>query len=114
MESVEEGREGRVLEELVKKACLNTFGRYADLHDLEPLVAKFDEGLSFDAGEDVPSKSYVKSLARIPELQTAVAALKTPEDAASTASAIEFILEGLHLNRRLNRDRVEGAFRYRG
>ena len=114
LESVEEGREGRVLEELVKKACLNAFGRYANISDMEPLVARFDEGLSFDAGEDVPSRSYVKGLARIPELQAAVAALKTPEDAASTASAIEFILEGLHLNRRLNRDRVEGAFRYRG
>ena len=29
------------------------------------------------------------------------------------ASAAEFVLEGLHLNRRLNRDQLEGRFRYR-
>jgi magnesium chelatase subunit I len=29
------------------------------------------------------------------------------------ASAVEFVLEGLHLNRRLNKDRAEGRARYR-
>ena len=29
------------------------------------------------------------------------------------ASATEFILEGLHLSRRLNRDQLEDGFRYR-
>lgn len=114
LESVEEGREGRVLEELVKKACLNSFGRYLNVQDLEPLISQFDQGYAFDVGEGLTSRAYVKALARAPQLQTAVAALKTPEDAASIASAVEFVLEGLHLNRRLNRDRVEGTFRYRG
>ena len=31
-----------------------------------------------------------------------------------TASAVEFILEGLHLNKRLNRDVVSNQTRYRG
>ena len=30
------------------------------------------------------------------------------------ASAIEFVLEGLHLNKRLNKDRVAGRALYRG
>ena len=34
------------------------------------------------------------------------------EDGPAIASAMEFILEGLHLNRRLNRDLMEGGFRY--
>jgi len=32
---------------------------------------------------------------------------------ASVASSVEFILEGLHLNRRLNKDEVSGKVRYR-
>jgi magnesium chelatase subunit I len=32
---------------------------------------------------------------------------------ATIASAVEFILEGLHLNRRLNKDTRNGATRYR-
>jgi hypothetical protein len=31
---------------------------------------------------------------------------------AERASAIEFILEGLHLTKQLNRDVIEGGFRY--
>jgi magnesium chelatase subunit I len=30
------------------------------------------------------------------------------------ASAAEFVLEGLHLNKRLNRDKIAGRFQYRG
>ena len=114
LETVEEGREGRVLEELVKKACLNAFARHFANHDLDALVAKFDAGLSVDASEDMPSSKYVKYLPKAPELREAISKLKAPEDAPSVASAIEFVLEGLHLNRRLNRDKVGGAYRYRG
>jgi len=31
-----------------------------------------------------------------------------------TAAAVEFVLEGLHLNRRLNKDKIAGRARYRG
>ena len=38
-----------------------------------------------------------------------------PSDApAAIASAIEFALEGLHLNRRLNRDRAGDHYLYKG
>jgi magnesium chelatase subunit I len=30
------------------------------------------------------------------------------------AAAVEFVLEGLHLNKRLNKDAVSGQARYRG
>ena len=30
------------------------------------------------------------------------------------ASAAEFVLEGLHLNKRLNKDKIGGRFQYRG
>lgn len=35
------------------------------------------------------------------------------KDAAAVASAVEFALEGLHLNRRLNREVVDGKYVYR-
>ena len=34
--------------------------------------------------------------------------------AAATAAAIEFVLEGLHLMKKLNKDVQAGSFRYRG
>ena len=33
---------------------------------------------------------------------------------ANVASAVEFVLEGLHLSRKLNKDIHAGRFRYRG
>jgi magnesium chelatase subunit I len=33
---------------------------------------------------------------------------------AHVASAIEFVLEGLHLNKRLNKDKISGRVQYRG
>ena len=34
-------------------------------------------------------------------------------DPASTAAALEFVLEGLHLSRKLNKDSKAGRYRYR-
>ena len=36
------------------------------------------------------------------------------ESPAAAASALEFLLEGLHLSKRLNKDSVNGSSAYRG
>ncbi|MBM4405121.1 MAG: magnesium chelatase [Chloroflexi bacterium] len=114
LESVEEGREGRLLEELIKKAVLNVFNKRYTIQDLDSVIGKFDGGTQVEVSEVLPSSAYVKKLNDIPELREAMRKLDIQEDASSIASAMEFILEGLHLNRKLNRDKVEGAYRYRG
>ncbi len=60
----------------------------------------------------MPSKDYVKTLAKFDGFRDAVRKLKAGEEPSSVASAMEFIVEGLHLNRRLNRDSVDGINRY--
>ena len=114
MESTEEGREGRVIEELTKKAVLNSFGRHFNVREFEALLLAFDEGLIVETGPEVPATLYADTLERVDGLKEAMERLGATDLPAVTASAIEFILEGLHLSRRLNRDQVEGKFRYRG
>ena len=114
LETVEEGREARILEETVKKAVLSTFGRYFNAQDFEPLIQKFEQGWTVETAEDKPSNEYIKQARGTGELAEAFVKLGAQEPPPSIASALEFILEGLHLNRRVNRDKVEGAFRYRG
>jgi magnesium chelatase subunit I len=104
MESVEEGREFKVLEELTKKAVLNTFARHFKAREFEDLVLKFEEGLAVETGSDIPSADYVKKLPLIGEASKLIKRIERSEEPAAIASAIEFVLEGLHLNRRLNRD----------
>ena len=114
LESVEEGREGRVLEDLTKRAVLNVFDRYFSSRELEPLVFRFDEGLAIETGSGLRAKEYVKKLKQFEEgFAEALGRLQVGEEDSAIASAMEFILEGLHLSRRLNRDRVDGGFRYR-
>jgi magnesium chelatase subunit I len=114
MDSVEEGREVRLFEDLVKRSVLNVFDRHFSSRDFDLLVQKFDEGFSMEIGADVHSRDYVKNLKQLDGFSAAIGQLHLGEEDAAIASGMEFILEGLHLNRRLNRDRVEsGGFRYR-
>ncbi len=49
----------------------------------------------------------------MPEIATALKRLSLPDRPEVRASVIEFLLEGLHLNKRLNKDEVEGRAIYR-
>ena len=113
MESVEDGREAKIVDDLTKRAVVNVFDRYFSVRELEPLVQRFDEGITIEAGPNIRSRNYTKSLKAASGFTEALRKLQVGEEDAAIASGIEFILEGLHLNRRLNRDRVEGGFRYR-
>ena len=114
METIEEGREGRLFEEFIKKAVVNVFGRHFNSREFDPLVQKFEMGLTIDAGNEIPSRDYLEKLDEMDGLPEALRGLDVGESPEAVASALEFVLEGLHLNRRLNRDRTEGRYRYRG
>ena len=113
LESFEEGREVKIMDDLSKKAVLNVFGRYFNVKDLEALVQQFDDGVRVETGSEKPSKEYVGILDRFDGLSEAVQSLQADGRPELLASAAEFILEGLHLNRKLNRDQVAKAFQYR-
>jgi magnesium chelatase subunit I len=56
---------------------------------------------------------YVNQMSRVGGLKAAVAKLNGHGSPSTVASAVEFILEGLHVNKRLNKDEVAGQTRYR-
>ena len=109
----DETREDRVVEKLVARAVVNVFNRHFALSELAPLIDRFEEeGLQAEVGEFVPSSGHGMLADAVPELRSAVARLDAGESPAGVASAIEFVLEGLHLNRRLNKERRGGGIRY--
>ena len=113
-ETLEEGREGQIIEKLVAGAVLAVFNRNFSLSDLEDVVAGFKSGLVAEASDMAPSESYLPLLSRVDGLQRAVGRLKVGEQPAAIASAVEFVLEGLHLNKRLNTEKASGRAQYRG
>ena len=114
LETVEEGRDDQIVEKLVQGAVAAVFNRRFNVVDLEELVMQFKSGLSVEVGEVMASNAYAPLLQNVEGLRDALRPLKVGEDAALIASAVEFLLEGLHLNKRLNKDRVGGQVQYRG
>ncbi len=113
-ETVEDGKEEQIIEKLIQSAVVAVFNRYFNVVDLEDVVTRFKAGLSTEVSDQMPSESYVKLMKSIEGMSRSVAKLDTGENPALIASAMEFIFEGLHLNKRLNKDRVGGRVQYRG
>ena len=119
LESVgDEAPEERIVERLITKALFATFTRRASLEDLDPVVDAFEDGFTVETGDLTPSREYVAWMREVPGLAESVRRLGAfdvtdgAEEPAVVASAVEFLLEGLHLARRLNKDRVPGGTVY--
>jgi magnesium chelatase subunit I len=108
----DETREDKVIEKLVQRAVVNVFNRHFSLAELVPLVERFEAGAEVETGEFLPSEAIQQLSTELPELSRAVAGLDVGESPAGVASGVEFVLEGLHLNRRLNKERRGGGVRY--
>ncbi len=114
IESIEEGRDGQIVEHLLKSAVLTVF-RDHDLADrARPVLDAFEGSLIVQAGEDVAVADYDQMLGDLPALREVAASLAEGDSSAALASASEFVLEGLHLSKRLNKDAVGGRAQYRG
>ncbi|HLF70869.1 MAG TPA: magnesium chelatase [Dehalococcoidia bacterium] len=113
-ETVEDGKEDQILDKLIQGAVLAVFNRYFSVSDFEDVVTKFKSGISVEVGDMMPSENYEKVVKQVEGLNKHVAKVEPKASAAVTASVVEFILEGLHLNKRLNKDRVGQKLQYRG
>ncbi len=105
IEALDDGREGAIFENLVKGAVLTVFKELVDPSNTTPIVDAFEEGLVVHTGEDLGSDQLAAVVEQVPALRQPVGQL-TPDDSspAAIAAAAEFVLEGLHLSKRLNKD----------
>ena len=114
IEALEDGREGVVFENLLRQAVLSAFRDLVDPSLTTPVVEAFEEGLVAHTGEGLPSAELAALATEVPGLADAIAPLVGPEASAPVlASAVEFVLEGLHLSRRLNKDEASSGTTYR-
>jgi magnesium chelatase subunit I len=113
MEGFEDKNEQKIIDDLTKKAVLAVFNRYFQFDELEPVVKQFDGGFSVEASDTMSARSYVRYIKEIPGLAKAIKKMTDTETPETLASITEFILEGLHLTKRLNKTKVEGKTVYR-
>ena len=117
IETLEEGRDGEIVEHLIRSAVLAVFKELIDPASHRAVLDAFDEGAVVSAGDDIASADYVALLDQIPALSEVLSSLGFSAadliEPAMVASGVEFVLEGLHLNKRLNKEAVGGAGVYR-
>ncbi|MFZ0666488.1 MAG: sigma 54-interacting transcriptional regulator [Acidimicrobiales bacterium] len=114
IEALEEGREERILQNLVSAAVLSVFKKRVETDKLGAVVASFDEKRVVHAGDDLPSSAYAEMFSQVPELQAIASKLAGSKSPGAVASAAELVLEGLHLTKRLNKDASGSKATYRG
>ena len=112
LESLGESTEDKVLAKIMQRALLNVFNRSFGSGELDEVVGAFQDGLKIEVSDTMPSEAYLRHLGQVRPLQTAVRKLGA-QDPATVAAAVEFVLEGLHLSKKLNKDVQAGQARYR-
>ncbi|MBI2772915.1 MAG: AAA family ATPase [Chloroflexi bacterium] len=113
LESVGDVSEEKVIDRLTQRAVLNVFNRMFALAEFESLLGAFQRGATMSVSATLGSQEYVKQALQIPGMKGALAKVGALGEPAAIAAAVEFILEGLHLNRKLNKERGESRSTFR-
>jgi magnesium chelatase subunit I len=101
-----------VVRDLLRRATRVIFEGCVPVEGVASVVEAFNQGWVVEVSAAMPSAEYLDGLDEIRGLREAAARLAGGDSPARLASAIEFILEGLHLSNRLNKTSREGGARY--
>ena len=114
IESLEDGREEQILDHLIRSAVLSVFRERVRPEDLLAVVEGFEGREPIEIGEDIAAAGYVGLCETMPALARAAEPfIDGPSSPAKVASAVELVLEGLHLSKRLNKESVRGRAQFR-
>ena len=112
-ETVEDDRELPIVKGIIDRAVVNTYSDISENHVFEKLVSIFDEGdYTLDTGEDIEDFCYIQLIDKVPGLRSELVKLSETDEPACLISALEFILEGLHLNKKLHKHKKDGHNTY--
>jgi magnesium chelatase subunit I len=101
-----EGREEEILDHLLRRSVAETWRSRLGGLDLSGFVRLVENGHGVATGDRVPTGELLEQVGRVPGLAHVLGRLGFDEvpTPAEAASAVEFVLEGLHLTRRLAKD----------
>jgi magnesium chelatase subunit I len=110
----EEGREHEVLDHLLRLAVAETFREHLAGLDLSGFTNLFAEGAMVETGELVPAADVLAQVGTVAGLAKVLDRLGHGDDASPgvVAAAVELVLDGLHLTRRIGKDVVDGRTVY--
>ncbi|MBU6282233.1 magnesium chelatase, partial [bacterium] len=107
------GEEGATLERLVNRAVLAVFDRTTSVERLRRVAEWFEAGGGVEISDGMRAEEYLEGVRGIPGLREAIDEIGAAESPGLVAAATEFLLEGLHLHQKLNKDLEGGRATYR-
>jgi magnesium chelatase subunit I len=116
-DQLEEGRELELLKHLLRRAVAETWRARLAGSDLSGLLHRFDEGATVETGDLVPAAELLRRVGPVPGLAKLLRRLGDDHGAETpglAAAALEFAMEGLHLNKRLAKEELPGRTVYGG
>jgi magnesium chelatase subunit I len=110
----EEGREAEVVHHLLRVAIAETFRERLSGLDLSGFTDLFAEGDIVETGELVTAQELLEQVGTVPGLSKVLDRLGQGDavDLGQMAAAVEMVLEGLHLTRRIAKDSLDGRVVY--
>ena len=109
----EEQKDEDLIERLVNRAVQKVFDKYLKVENLQPVIEYFSNGGGVEVSDMMPSQEYLEGVQNIEGLRESLTTLGVDEHPSSLSSATEFILEGLHLHKKLNKESTGGRQTYR-
>jgi magnesium chelatase subunit I len=118
----DEGPEDKLIGRLVDEAVKNVFMQHLDVREFRPVVDYFEAGKGVELTDTLDGRSVLDRIEKVPGLrkraeELASAMFESPLEPetrdAVAASAAEFILEGLHVHNKLNKNVKAGTTSYK-
>ena len=118
----DDGHEDKLIGRISDEAVKVVFTQHLDAREFRAAVDFFESGKSVELSDTVSSREVISRVEKVPGLRKRAEELARESHPdlsdpsakeAATASAAEFILEGLHVNNKLNKMVKNGATSYR-
>jgi magnesium chelatase subunit I len=98
---------------LLNRAVLKVFDKLLKVENLKEVAEYFEKGWGVEVSDMMKAEEYLDGVKAIPGLREGIRILGGVESPGFIAAATEFILEGLHLHQKLNKDLEGGRYTYR-
>lgn len=110
--SFDDSKNPDILDVLNSRAIQKVFNHYCSMNVLEPVVEIFQNGLKVEVSDMLHNQFYLDMLKKLPGVERSFKTLIDSQRPEVTASALEFILEGLYLNKRLSKTQLNNKSIY--
>jgi magnesium chelatase subunit I len=104
--SFDDAKTPNVFDNLIERAIQKVFNHYCSINAFDQVVEVFQKGLSVEVSDMLHNQFYMDMLKKIPGIERSFSTLGDNNRPEVTASALEFVLEGLYLNKRLSKTKL--------